>query len=159
MVKRAKNYFNKDVTEKLGAILKNKRIEMSYSLGDMEEMTQFPKSTILNIEKGVSTNINYYVAYGQAVELSILPIELKLKSILELTPARKNRLFLTIKIKELLNDSRFFEKKRSVSEVLQELKEVYKIEISKALSTNVSRVLLNLIDDGLLTLAEKKGRN
>lgn len=159
MVKRAKNYFNKNVTEQLGAILKDRRIEKSYSLGDMEEMTQFPKSTILNIEKGISTNINYYVAYAQAVEISILPIDLELKPIFELSPERKSRLFLTIKIKELLNDRLFFEKKRSVSEVLSELKQVYKIESSKALSTNVSRILLNFIDDGLLILSEKKGRN
>lgn len=132
---------------------------MGYSLGDMEAMTQFPKSTILNIEKGISTNIHYYVAYGQAVELSILPFEVKLKPLFELSPERKERLFLTRKIKDLLEEKKFFETKRSVNEVMTKLKAEFNIDPTKVLSTNVSRILLNLIEDGILVLAEKKGRN
>jgi transcriptional regulator with XRE-family HTH domain len=159
MVERAKKYNNKNITENLGAILKKKRIEMGYSLGDMEEMTQFPKSTILNIEKGISTNIHYYLAYGQAVELSILPFEIELKPMFELSPERKSRLFLTVKIRELLKGKGFFDVKRSVTDVLVELKTEFKIEPAKELSTNISRLLLNLVEDGVLVLAEKKGRN
>jgi transcriptional regulator with XRE-family HTH domain len=159
MVKRAKIYINKDVTEKLGALLRKNRIEKSYSLDDLAHMTQFPKSTILNIEKGNSTNINYYVAYGQAVGCSLLRVEVELKPLYELSPDRKNRQFLTVKIKDLLKETAFFDIKRSVREVLQELKTVYKIDTTKTHSTNVSTIMLNLIEEGAVLLAEKKGRN
>lgn len=158
MVIRAKNYNNRYITENLGALLKKKRIQMGYSLGDMEEMTQFPKSTILNIEKGLCTNIHYYLAYSQSVELPILPFEIELKPLFQLSPERKSRLFLTLKIKELLNSYAYFDIQRSVNDVLDELKKEFEIEPSKVMSTNVSRILLNLIEDGELMLAEKKGR-
>ncbi|SFT05157.1 helix-turn-helix domain-containing protein [Mucilaginibacter polytrichastri] len=159
MIKRAKNYSNKHVTESLGVLLKNTRITLGYSLGDLSEMTQFPKSTIINLENGLSTNIHYYVAYAQAVEFPILPIDLVFKPIFELSPERKERLFLTHKINELVKDQLYFQSKRSVGEIIIELRKIYKIETSRILSTNVSRVLLNLVEDGILELAEKKGRN
>lgn len=159
MVARAKKYVNQDVSERLGNLLRSKRKELNYSLDDMVQMTQFPKSTILKIEKGIANNLHYYVAYAQAVALSILPVEMPLKPIFELSPERKKRLFLTAKIKELLQREDFFSTHRSVSEVLGELRSIYHIEPSKSHSTSVSQILLNLIEDGLLDLAGKQGRN
>ncbi|GAA4326173.1 hypothetical protein GCM10023149_28830 [Mucilaginibacter gynuensis] len=160
MTKRAELYSDNITLKNLGVVLKEQRMEKGFSLDDMVQMTGFPKSTILNIEKGSATNISYYIAYGQAVDFSILvsDIKIKLKSRYELSPDRKSRKFLTLKIRSLYKED-FFSEKKAVHQVIEKLISLHKFENSKELSSSVSGILRNFVEDDLLELVEKKGRN
>ncbi|WP_291066926.1 MULTISPECIES: hypothetical protein [unclassified Empedobacter] len=54
--------------EKLGKSLLNKRIELNYTRKDISILTTITENTINSIEKGVTTNIDYYVEYAKAVQ-------------------------------------------------------------------------------------------
>jgi len=159
MSKRAQVYFNRAITESLGTVLRDNRLHKGYSLGDIADMTGFPKSTIIKIEKGEASNIHYYVAYGQSVKISILDpfIKFELKPRFELSPAKLKRTRLTLKIRELYF-SGLFTQSTTVKETIAELRTKYKLEDTGSLSVNVSRVLLNLVEDGLLKKAIVNGK-
>lgn len=162
MSKRAKIYKVEGAKETIGATLKEKRIELGYSLGDAADMTDFSKSTISNLESGTATNLDYYITYAQAIKVHLpilfdIPIEYKPRQ--ELSADKQNRIFLSRKIRVLFYEEDFFRNNVTVNDIISRL--VKKVEVGKndKLSTNVSRVLLNWVEDGLIQLVEKRGRN
>lgn len=161
MAKREKLYSDTNVLAKLGELLRLQRIKCGFSLDDLAQMTDFSKSTIINLEKGISSNIHYYIAFGQAVNVSILnpEISIDLKPRYELSPDRRNKSLLTLRIKDLLEKEYFFSNKKTVADIIERLTELYDLKYSKEVSSGVSRVLLNLTNDGLIKVAGKKGRN
>ena len=161
MAKRVKLYTDVNVLAKLGGLLKQQRVRCGLSLDDIVEMTGFPKSTIINLEKGVSSNIHYYIAFGQAVNISILNplVTIDLKPRYELSPDRRDKLSLTLRIKDLMEGELFFSNTKTVADIIERLSELYDLKYSKEISSGVSRVLLNLTKDGLIKVAGKKGRN
>jgi transcriptional regulator with XRE-family HTH domain len=159
MTNKAKIYSDDTITSNLGILLKNKRISEGLSLNDVVSMTLFSKSTIIKIEKGQITNIHYYIAVGQALRISILndSIKIVLKPLYELSEDRKKRQFLTIKVKKLFMEN-FFATPKSTTDVIDKIIELNNYKKTKELSTNISRVLLNLVEDNLLA-KDKKGKN
>lgn len=124
-------------------------------------MTGFPQSTISSLESGVTTNIDYYITYAQALDYNLsklFEIQIEYKPRFGLSANKKNRLFLTRKIKELLNKEEFFKDEASVLDVIKRLEEKHEIKNSNKLSTDVSRILLNWVDDGIIKVKEKRGR-
>ena len=161
MAKREKLYIDANALAKLGELLRLQRIKCGFSIDDIAQMTDFSKSTIINLEKGTSPNIHYYIAFGQAVNVSILnsEISIDLKPRYELSPDRRNRSLLTLRIKDLLEKEYFFSNKKTVADIIERLTELYDLKYSKEVSSRVSRVLLNLTSDGLIRVEGKKGRN
>jgi transcriptional regulator with XRE-family HTH domain len=159
MAKRAELYFNEIIKNELGPLLKANRLNEGFSLGDVAEMTGFPKSTIIKLEKGISSNISYYLAYGQAVKFSIFnsSINLPLVPRFELPPDRKNRKFLTLKVRNLYKNN-FFKSKKSVRDVIEEIVRLNDYATSKELSSGISRVLLSFVEDDILKIVERRGR-
>ncbi|RZJ89771.1 MAG: hypothetical protein EOO20_10050 [Chryseobacterium sp.] len=160
MAKRAKIYQTEDVKQNIGLKLKKERLLLGYSFGDIADMTDFSKSTIINLEKGIATNLDYYVGYAKAINLKLaklfdVPVEYKPKY--ELSQDKKNRVFLSRKIRKLIIESNLFKDKTTVDDVIIQLSENDMIQ-RKKLSTDISRILLNWVEDGTLIVAEKKGR-
>ena len=162
MRERAKKYQDPITTKKLGSRAKGLRIDSGLSLGDIVLMTGFPKATIISIENGSMSDISYYIAYAQAIEtrLSVFfNIEAELKPRFELPENRKKRLFLTFKIRALQKENDFFNTPKLVDHVATRLYETYSIQITNALRTNISTILKNLVEDGILKISGKEGRN
>ena len=159
MSEKAKIHTNTDITSNLGKLLKEKRISEGLSLGDIMSMTLFSRSTIIRIEQGLVTNIHYYIAVGQALKISVLndSVKYELTPLYELSEERKKRQFLTVKVRKLSIDG-FFSTAKSVTNVIDKLVAINNYKKTKELSTNVSRVLLNLVEDNLL-IKSKNGRN
>ena len=162
MAKRTKIHKVIGAKEMIGNSLKEKRISMGYSIADAAELTDFSKSTIINIEKGIATNLDYYIAYAQALNFKLdklFDIEVEYKPRFELPENKKNRIFLSRKIKILFNEEDFFSNDVSVNDIITRLEEKKEVKRSKKLSTDVSRILLNWVEDGTIYIVEKKGRN
>jgi len=162
MAKRTKIHKVIGAKEIIGNSLKEKRISMGYSIADVAELTDFSKSTIINMEKGIATNLDYYIAYAQALNFRLdqlfdIPVEYKPR--FELPENKKNRIFLSRKIKVLFNEEDFFSNNVSVNDIITRLEEKKEVKKSKKLSTDVSRILLNWVEDGTIYIVEKRGRN
>lgn len=161
MSKRAKIYKADGAKQIIGQKLKNRRLMLEYSLGDISDMTDFSKSTIVNIEKGIATNLDYYIGYSKAIEFKLselfnIPIEYKPKY--ELSEDKKNRIFLSKKIKSLNTKHDFFKNNVTVDDVILFFEKQNGFTRSSKLSTDISRILLNWVEDGVLQVVSKRGR-
>ena len=161
MSKRTKIYEVEGLKQVIGEKLKNKRLLLEYSLSDISDMTDFSKSTVINLEKGIATNLDYYIGYAKAIDLKLselfdLPIIYKPKY--ELSEDKKNRIFLSKKIRLLYSKHDFFKKNVTVDDIITHLESQKELTRTNKLSTDISRILLNWVEDGVLIIVEKRGR-
>lgn len=161
--KKRKNHKVPDATEILGAKLKRKRSDLGYSLSDISEMTGFSTSTIVDMENGVTTNINYYLEYAKTIQYELrelFNIDIGSGGTYPLSPQKLERAFLTRNIKNLHFVENYFLSQRDVSAVVKKLDELQILKKEdKNISSKVSAVLINLVGEGLLEIDGKEGRN
>lgn len=150
-------------TEAIGLKLKNKRIEQGYSLSDIVEMTGFAQSSVIDLENGSASNIHYYLEYAKTLEYNLsdlFQIDIGRGSLYKLSSKKQERAFLTRNTRKLYYDLSFFSKKRSVKDVIEGLKEIDALKVyDDDISSKVSSVLFNMVEEGLLIVTEKSGRN
>lgn len=161
MSKKAKIYQAEGVKEKIGAKLKERRLFLEYSLSDISDMTDFSKSAVINLEKGIATNLDYYIGYAKAVDFKLpklfdIPILYKPKY--ELSEDKKNRIFLSKKIRALYTEQDFFKENVTVNDIIVHFEKHNQLSRTKKLSTDISRILLNWVEDGILSIVEKRGK-
>ncbi|QEM06195.1 helix-turn-helix transcriptional regulator [Mucilaginibacter rubeus] len=161
--KGKKKYKVPNATEILGEKLKQRRITSEYSLSDAGDLTGFSTSTIVDIENGVTVDINYYIAYAQTLLYPLsefFDINIPYGPRYKLSSKKQSRVFITYNIKKLYTDFDFFAQKQSVGDVALKLLELEVItDISPFIRTRISGVLLSLVDENMLFVSEKKGRN
>jgi len=63
-VKEEKKYRVPNATETLGKKLKAKRKKLKHSISDISQFTGFSPSTIVDLEKGITVDVNYYITYA-----------------------------------------------------------------------------------------------
>lgn len=148
----------------LGNKLKTKRLDLGYSLSDMEEMSGIPVNTCLSIEKGKTTNIDYYIEYAKTLEYelpSLFEIEIELGAKNSLSKEKQDRVFLTRKLRVLLVKEKFFIDEKGVKEVKDRLLEKGEVQDSKTLSAEISGVLLNWCkkEEGILIKRKADRKN
>ncbi|WP_028298190.1 helix-turn-helix domain-containing protein [Olivibacter sitiensis] len=149
-------------TEELGKRLQERREELQLSTNDVESMTGFSKSTIIDMEQVKSTDINYYLEYAKTLDYplpDLFNISIGIGPLFPLPPERQDRLQLTKSIRELHLEEDFFRTEKGTSKVIERLEE--KGLISKKdddLSSKVSSVLLGMVGNSL-EVSTKKGRN
>lgn len=162
MSKRGKIYEADGLKADVGAKLKAKRLILEYSLGDISDMTDFSKSTVINLEKGIATNLDYYVGYAKAIDFKLqdlFNIEVVYKPKFELSEDKKNRIYLSKKIRTLFKERDFFKNKVTVDDIITYFEKEKELTRSAKISTDISRILLNWVEDGVLIIVEKRGRN
>ncbi|WP_428331600.1 helix-turn-helix domain-containing protein [Mucilaginibacter sp.] len=161
--KEKKKYKVSNITELLGKKLKGKRLQLDYSLSDAGDLTGFSTSTIVDIENGVTSDINYYIAYAQALYFilsELFNVDITYGPRYTLSSKKEARIFLTYNIKKLYSSNNFFAEKKSVASVAEKLFELKIIDIiNPFIRTRISGVLLTLVDEKMLFIVEKKGRN
>src|SRR5699024_3632381 len=94
----------------LGERLKEKRISLNLTRSDISLMTTIAENTINNIEKGMTTNIDYYVEYAKSVQYpleTLSDFKIKLIPINKLPKERQLTSSLTSKIREHIVNSKF----------------------------------------------------
>ncbi|MFG0591023.1 helix-turn-helix domain-containing protein [Myroides odoratimimus] len=129
----------------IGQKLKKKREELGYTQGDIVYMTKISKSSILKVENGKTTNMDFYFLYAVTVELSIqslLDVKIDLAPKRKLTETRSKAIKLTMKIKNLISEN-FFNTPKTVADIKKELLEKELIDISLK-SGEISNVLRNI---------------
>lgn len=161
MSKRAKIYEADGVKQIIGEKLKGRRLSLEYSLSDISDMTDFSKSTVINLEKGIATNLDYYIGYAKAIDLKLpklfdLPILYKPKY--ELSEDKKNRIFLSKKMRLLYTTHDFFRNHVTVDDIILHFEKHKELTRTRKLSVDISRILLNWVEDGVLYVVEKRGR-
>jgi len=146
--------------ELLGKKLFGKRIELNYSRLDISLMTTIPENTINSIEKGITTNIDYYVEYGKAVKYplqTLLDFKIPLKPKNDLPKERKDAIKLTAKVREHIVNTDFLSDGKVVADIKEQLLKL-KLIPKDLKSEDISGVMRNLKDDGLVTTGKKVGR-
>lgn len=129
----------------IGQKLKKKREELGYTQGDIVYMTKISKSSIIKIENGKTTNMDFYFLYAVTVELSLqslLDVKIDLAPKRKLTETRSKAIKLTMKIKNLISEN-FFNTPKTVADIKEELLEKELIDISLK-SGEISNVLRNI---------------
>ena len=145
----------------LGEKLREKRLELNYSVSDISYMTTIPQNTIVSIEKGKTTNIDYYVEYAKAVNYPIGKLTdfgIKLIPRIPLSSERKEATKLTAKIRQSIIESNFLSNGRTVAQIREELAKLKQVDANDVKSSHVAGVMRNLANDNIVKVADKDGR-
>ncbi len=146
---------------KIGKKLKQKRIELDLSINDIAFMTDMTDNTVISIEKGITTNIDYYVEYAKAVQYPLETLndfKIKLVPLKALPDDRKAKANLTGKIRKWIVQSTFLDTGKTVSEIKAELVKLKLIEATKVSSTEIAGVMRNFVIDDTIKVKSKVGR-
>jgi transcriptional regulator with XRE-family HTH domain len=145
----------------IGLRLKEFRLDKSFSIKDIEFMTDLIKGTILKIEKGEVKDIDSYVAYAKAVAYPWEPLSnfgIKLEPLKQLSPERKAATRLTAKIRKYIVNTDFLLVSKTVEEIKDELIRINQIT-SEVRSTEIAGVMRNLAEGNLIrTQNQGKGK-
>lgn len=147
--------------EKIGKKLKQNRIELDLSINDIAFMTDMRDNTVISIEKGITTNIDYYVEYAKAVQYPLETLndfKIKMVPLKTLPDDRKAKANLTGKIRKWIVQSSFLETGKTVSEIKAELVKLKLIEGTKVSSTEIAGVMRNFVVDDTIRVERKVGR-
>lgn len=145
----------------LGEKLREKRLGLNYSVSDISYMTTIPQNTVVSIEKGKTTNIDYYVEYAKAVNYPIGKLTtfgIKLIPRIPLSSERKEASKLTAKIKANIIAGEFLSNGKTVAQIHDELIKLKLINSTQVSSTGIAGVMRNLANDNLVKVADKDGR-
>lgn len=151
---------SREFRENLGRQLKAERLKHNYTLGDVAIMTTATINTIHLIEKGETTNIDYYVEYAKAVgydfgKFKEFGIELVPK--VPLPEEHRKRINLTSKIKSFIIQGQFLGPGKTVSEIKKQLVNLKQINSSEVSSADIAGVMRNLLKDNIVQIQEKNG--
>ncbi|HXJ99723.1 MAG TPA: helix-turn-helix transcriptional regulator [Gelidibacter sp.] len=142
----------------IGADLREFRQKSGYSLSDVSDMTGIPINTVIEMEQGVTINIDYYFEFAKAVSYpfrTLHSLKIPLKPAYELSQEKKARTFLTRKIRKIINNEGFLGEGKTVDEIIDELVRLNLIEREKTSSKEVSGVMRNLIEDNTVEVKAK----
>ena len=152
-------YIDEQSTKQIGELLRQNRKAKGYSLDDIAAMTGFTINTISAIENGGDTTVSYIIAICRAIKThpsQILNIELELTPLFDLPPGRKERAKTTYRVKELVEETDFFEEPRLVESVVEDFMAKYNV---KPHPSEISTALKKFADEGKLTYTKQGRRN
>ena len=152
-----KQHPNKKETKRIGQHIRKLRMEAGLSIDDISDMTGFGKSRISIIENGGETRTSHLVEIAKAIGVhpsEILNIPFDIRPKYKLSLKRRERDMLTFRINKLFDETEFFNTSVFTKDVVQVLRDEYKI---KASSSAVSQVLKRLASDDKLKYS-KVGR-
>ena len=149
---------NTIVLQTVGERIKSCRIHQGLEIEDISEMSGLSYNTINNIEKGEETHFSNIIEISFALGLhlkELFDIPLIVKSRSELSPARREKSRLTARINLYLSED-YFDSPRKSSNVVQRLKEDFKVEIH---SKNVSTILSRMAKNNILKITKEGSKN
>lgn len=144
----------------IGKNLKEQRIKEGYTLSDISEMTEIPINTLLGLEKGVVTNIDYYVEYAKAVKYQLSTLK---EAKIDLLPAKElpvdklMRIQLTKLVRLNIIGSGFLATAHSSQEIIEELERLEKIPKNSVSTSELAGVMRNLVSEKIVEVEKKSG--
>ncbi len=120
----------KHIRQKIGLIIKKRRVSCSYSQREVSEMTGLTVNTISRLEASGNISLHNLLLVCQALKMQpreLFSEDISLQPPYEMLPSSKKRLELSNKLHKLVMDDSFFSNPKRVSEVIRELKEDPKI--------------------------------
>ncbi|MDF2514870.1 MAG: hypothetical protein K0R59_166 [Sphingobacterium sp.] len=145
-----------EIRKILGQRLRKLRQEENFSLDDIAFMSNLSKSTVWNVEEGISYDIDQYIEYASTLGKGF-PILFKEAMInysigprLSLPQERLTRIKLTAQIKEMIASEGLFKEETTVEFISNLLVEKKGIEKTSKLSSSISTILGNWVKDELL---------
>jgi len=115
---------NKHILSGIGAFLRQRREELSYSQRDVANMTGLTVNSISAIEKGKNFSMNSFLLICRALQVQpkqVFKENIDLTPLYNLPPESRKRIETTKKLNYLVNNTDFFQSPKRVSEVLEEL--------------------------------------
>ncbi|HEU5054501.1 MAG TPA: helix-turn-helix transcriptional regulator [Hanamia sp.] len=151
-------YKNIQETIRVGENIRTHREKAGFTQDDLASMTGFAKSTIASIEAGANTDISHLIEIAKAIgvhpkEVFNIPFEIAPRY--KLSPNRIDRVLVTKKIRDIINESSFFYKPKLVREVVNYLYDETGLKVNP---THISVVLKRFSQEGKLKY-KKEGRN
>lgn len=144
----------------IGKQLRQLRIEEGYTLNDVYDMTNIPINTLVGIEKGEVTNIDYYVEYAKAVKYPLATLrqaKIKMQPVKKLPKEQLNRIRLTKNIREQIILTGKLQVGKSSQQILTELENLKVIPENTVTTTEIAGVMRNLIADDVVIVDSKNG--
>ena len=144
----------------LGKKLREERQKQGYSLSDIFDMTSIPENTVLSLEKGITTSIDYYVEYAKAVAYDFDGLKaagIKLLPLKALPKEKLERVFLTKKVRTYIIKTDFLGDGKTNEQIRDELFRLEQIDKKVTTSIDVAGVMRNLIDDETVKVVGKSG--
>lgn len=138
---------NKEILIRLGNVFRQRREMLSYSQGDVADMTGLTINTIMFLEKGRGTTLNNFLLICRALQIQprdVFEQDIDLSPLFGLSPESQKRVEKNQKLDYLVYESDFFETPRRVSDVIKEL------EADKADSNKYSVYLTGYCKEGEL---------
>jgi len=158
--KRSERIKSPDYRVFIGKNLRSRRIDDGYTLNDIKEMTGIPINTLIGIEKGDVTNIDYYVEYAKSVNYQLATLKqanIKLEPINKLSNESLKRIRLTKEIRKHIILTKFISKGSTTIEIIDELVRKKAIKKNEVTSTEISGVMRNLAADNIIEVVSKTG--
>lgn len=159
--KRKNILISPDYRTLIGLRLRKKRIALNYSVGDIAFMMDIPERTVISMEGGEVTNIDYYVEYAKAVRYpmeTLRSLNIPLEPLRPLPQERKDKIRLTHLIRERIVKGGFLRDRKSVEDIRKELIALKQIPKDPSFSKKIAGIMRNLVDDHSVTVVEKSGR-
>lgn len=144
----------------IGKNLKQYRINEGYTLSDVHDMTGIPINTLLGLEKGEVTNIDYYVEYAKVVKYPLATLrqaKIKMQPVRKLPKEHQQRVKLTKEIRKHIIITDFLSKGKSSKQIIEELERLKVIPKDSVMSTEIAGVMRNMIADDIVKIESKSG--
>lgn len=144
----------------IGKNIREYRIKEGYTLSDISDMTGIPGNTLLGIEKGEVTNIDYYVEYAKAVKYPLATLrqaKIKIEPLIKLPQERLKRIKLTREIRIHLVETGYLQNGKTAKELMEELERLKVISKGEITTTEIAGVMRNMIADDIVEKEKKVG--
>lgn len=145
-----------------GKKLKQKRINSDFTIKDIGLMLNIPVRTVIGMENGTVTNIDYYVEFAKAVGYaleSLTDLGIPLTPINALPEDRSDNIKLTKLVRKKIVNSNFLKTPRTLAEIVAQLvSSDNTLTNDKNLSKKLSGIMRNLTEDHTVDIASKLGR-
>lgn len=140
----------------IGKELRKYRIESGYTFENIKEMTGISIKSIRSMENGTLTNIDYYIVYAKAVKYPLVTLKqvgIEFGPLYKLSEESLKAVKLTNSIRIKILNTGFLKVERLASDIWDELLKLKLISEETTTTSDISRVMRNLIDDGLVKVS------
>lgn len=144
----------------IGKNLKEQRINEGYTLNDIREMSGIPLNTLVGLEKGEVTNIDYYVEYAKAVKYPLATLrqaKIKMQPLKKLSKESLQRINLTKEVRDNIIKKGFLSKGKSSQQIIDELERLKVVPKDSVATTDIAGIMRNMIADDTVKVDSKAG--
>lgn len=157
---RAERIKSPEYRKFIGENLRQYRINEGYTLKDVNIMTDIQITTLVDLEKGEVTNIDYYVEYAKAVKYPLATLrqaKIKMQPKNTLSKESQERIKLTREIRKHIINTGFLSEEKTSKDIQEELERLKAIPKGSVETKEIAGVMRNMIADDVIKKGSKVG--